>query len=192
MKSWHHTLLSLSIGIIASAVLFLVTSPPRGTSVVLLPAPSPMPILVHVDGAVQNPGVYSLPPGSRVQQAIQAAGGLSAKANQSAVNLAARLKDGDKLTIPAEGTPVAPQPVVVTSDRKEKSAGPATPNAPVNLNTATLQELQTLPGVGPTRAQDIIDYRQAHGDFKTIDELQNVTGIGPVTFEKLKDFITVN
>ncbi len=191
MKSWQFALLGLFTGMIATAVLFLVTSPPRGTSLELLPAPSPAPIVVQVDGAVVNPGVYSLPRGSRVQQAVRAAGGFAITANQSAVNLAAPLNDGARLTVPGEGTLIAPlqQPTGEPGDKKEKN--PAS-TSPVNLNTATLEELQTLPGIGPTRAQQILDYRQANGAFKTIDELQNVSGIGPATFDKLKPFITVN
>ncbi len=192
MKSWHHTLLGLFIGMVATAVLFLVTAPPRGASVELLPAPTPAPIMVHIDGAVQHPGVYALPRDSRIQEAIQAAGGLSQQANQDAVNLAARLKDGDKLIIPAAGTPAVLPLASQPTTSKSKSSAQATPGAPVNINTATLDELQTLPGIGATRAQQIIDYRQAHGGLKTIDEIQNVTGIGPATYEKLKDLITVN
>ncbi len=200
MKSWHHTLLGLFIGMAATAVLFLVTAPPRGASVELLPAPTAAPILVHIDGAVQHPGVYALPRDSRIQEAIQAAGGFSQQANQDAVNMAARLKDGDKLIIPAAGTPAvlpqASQPTVAKAkgpaQGSAQSVAKVTPGAPVNINTATLDELQTLPGIGATRAQQIIDYRQAHGNFKTIDELQNVTGIGPATYEKLKDWITVD
>ncbi len=192
MKSWHHTLLGLFIGMVATAVLFLVTAPPRGASVELLPAPTPAPIMVHIDGAVQHPGVYALPRDSRMQEAIQAAGGLNQQANQNAVNLAARLKDGDKLTIPAAGTQIALPPASQPTTSKAKSSPQATPSAPVNINTATLEELQTLPGIGATRAQQIIDYRQAHSGFKSIDELQNITGIGPATFEKLKDMVTVN
>jgi competence protein ComEA len=193
MKQWHYTLLVFLVGMIASAALFLVASPPRGTAVELLPAPTPAPIVIDVDGAVLRPGVYSLPRESRVQDAIQAAGGLSQTANQNAVNLATRLKDGDKLTIPALGTPFAIEPATPPATRS-KAVDPslATPGALVNLNTASLEELQTLPGIGPTKAQQIIDYRQAHGVFKTIDELQNVTGIGPATFEQLRSFVTVN
>ncbi len=192
MKSLHHTLLGLFIGMVATAVLFLVTAPPRGASVELIPAPTPAPIMIDIDGAVQHPGVYALPRDSRVQEAIQAAGGLSQQANQSAVNLATRLKDGDKLTIPAAGTQVALPQSSESTPVKAKSSAQATPGAPVNINTATLEELQTLPGIGATRAQQIIDYRQANGGFKSIDELQNVTGIGPATYEKLKDWITVD
>lgn len=174
---------------IATAILFLVTAPPRGDSVELLPAPSPAPIMVYVDGAVQHPGVYALPQDSRALDAIQAAGGFSQKANQGAINLAARLKDGDRLTIPETGTPAAPTSSGVPGSSRSKDISPG---SVVNINTATLEELQTLPGIGSTRAQDIIDYRQAHGDFKTIEDLMNVTGIGEATFERLKDLVTVH
>ncbi len=195
MKNTLQILLWILIGIIASAVLFLVTAPPRGTAVELLPAPSPAPIQVHVDGAVKQPGVYALPPGSRVQAAIQAAGGLTGQANQNAVNLAARLADGDKLRVPeigAPGEPAAAQdPDPTPAASKSKSIPAAVPGAPLNLNTATLDELQTLPGIGLTRAQQIIDYRQAHGGFHSIDELKDISGIGDATFARLKDLVIV-
>jgi competence protein ComEA len=194
MKNWHYTLLWLFVGMIATAALFLVTSPPRGKSVELLPAPSPAPIMVHVDGAVQHPGVYPLPRESRVQDVIQAAGGFAQKANTDAINLAARLEDGDKLVVPQVGTPAAPPSVVAPTASRANPLpeSKSTPGALVNINTATLEELQTLPGIGATRAQDIINYRQAHGAFKTIEDLGNVTGIGQVTIERLKDLITLN
>lgn len=193
MKNLFQALLWILVGMIASAVLFLVVMPPRGKGVELLPAPTAAPILVHVDGAVQKPGVYPLLRESRAQDAIQAAGGLSPNANSSAVNLAARLKDGDKLIIPGIGTALPPPTASTPSSRSGKTiAGQtATPSGPVNLNTATIEELQTLPGIGATRAQDIIDYRDSHGGFKTINEIENVSGIGPSTFEKLKDRISV-
>ncbi len=203
MKKWLHPLLWIMLGMVASAAIFLISSPPRGKPVELLPAPTAAPILIHVDGAVKSPGVYGLPRDSRLQDAINEAGGFTDQANQGAVNLATRLKDGDKVHIPTLSTPSAPEPVV--SSDGEPTAAPsgktrsgaanaatATPSGPVNINTATLEELQTLTGIGPTRAQDIIDYREAHGGFKTIEEIQNVKGIGPATFEKLKDRITVN
>lgn len=192
MKNWQLMLLALFLGMIATAVLYLVTSPPRGTSIELLPAPTLAPMMVHVDGAVMQPGVYALPRDGRVVDAIQAAGGLGPKADEGAINLASRLQDGDKLTIPAVGTPAAlpfsstPPPV------RSNSIPESTPGALVNINTAALDELQTLPGIGATRAQDIIDYRVAHGSFATIHDLEKVTGIGPATFERLKTLITVN
>jgi competence protein ComEA len=192
MKSWQFIMVGLFIGMLVAAALFLVASPPRGTSVTLLPAPSPAPIVVQVDGEVQNPGVYHLSRESRVQQAIQAAGGLRSAANKEAINLAAKLKDGDKLLVPALGTPVAPPPYASNQGSDTQLLAESTPIGPVNLNTATFEELQTLPGIGATRAQQIIDYRQQHGSFKTIEELDNVEGIGPAILDKLRQFITVN
>jgi competence protein ComEA len=198
MKNWQLMLLALFIGMLSTAVLFLVASPPRGTSIELLPAPTPAPMMVHVSGAVVQPGVYALPRDSRVVDAVQAAGGFSAQADEGAVNMAARLKDGDKLVIPAigalppaAGAPEQP-PSGESSPGRSSSIPESTSGGLVNINTASLEELQTLPGIGATRAQDIIDYRQAHGGFTTIEDLQNVTGIGTATFERLKDLITVN
>jgi competence protein ComEA len=106
------------------------------------------------------------------------------------VNLAARLKDGERVHVPRTGD----APVAVPDD-SGRSTGmdleKATPAGPVNINTASLEELQTLPGIGETKAKAIIAYREDKQGFKSIDELQNVTGIGPATFERLKDLITV-
>lgn len=191
MKNGFQILLGIVIGMIVSAAIFLVISPPRGKAIELLPAPTQAPIVVHVDGAVANPGVYTLARDSRVQDAINAAGGVSPQANLDTLNLAARLKDGDKLLILAQGTAMPPNLTPEPTARKSKTIATGTTSGPINLNTATLEELQTLPGIGETRAQDIIDYRQAHNGFKAIDEIQNISGIGTATFEKLKEHITV-
>lgn len=175
------------MGIAASAIIFLVVTPPRGEPVELLPAPTPAPILVHVVGAVQQPGVYPLPRESRVQDAIQAAGGFAEEADQKAVNLAARLKDGEKITVPGVDDPVLPAPAIPESSRSGNlSVGP------VDLNSASLEELQTLPGIGETKAKAIIQYREQNNGFDNIEELQEVDGIGPATFENLKELVTVN
>jgi len=193
MKNWQHTLLGILIGLILSGVLYIIAVPPRGTSIELIPAPTPAPILVHVDGEIQHPGVYPLPRESRVQDAIQAAGGLKENANHNAVNLAERLKDGQKLNIPAFGTPNAPVELPAAPQKqKEIAAAGSKPSGPIDLNTATAEDLQTLPGIGPSRAQQIIDYRETHGGFKTIADLQDISGIGEATFLKLKDLIIVN
>ncbi len=191
MKQWHYALLGLFVGVALTAILFITAAPPRGEAVDLQPAPSPAPIFVHVDGAVLNPGVYSLPRESRVQEAIKAAGGLAPLANQAAINLAARLRDGEKLSIPIQGTPVV-IPSQLGNPLPESADGSPPADGPINLNSATAEELETLSGIGPTRAADIIEYRQAHGDFKSIEEIQEVPGIGPATFERLKDQITVD
>src|SRR5512133_649941 len=151
MKNGFQILLGIVIGMIVSAAIFLVISPPRGKAIELLPAPTAAPILVHVDGAVANPGVYTLAKDSRVQDAVKAAGGFNPQANLDAVNLAARLKDGDKLLILAQGTAAPPNLTPQPTGQKSKAISTRTPSGPVNLNTATLEELQTLPGVGETR-----------------------------------------
>jgi competence protein ComEA len=187
MKNLLSYLLMFLLGMAAAAAVFLIASPPRGTAVELLPAPTSSPLTVQVTGAVQQPGVYSLARDSRVQDAIQAAGGLTQEADSSQVNLAARIKDGERISVPKVGEAPAELPTAagraLTVD--------ATPSTPVNLNTATLEELQTLPGVGPSKAAAIITYREEHNGFKTPDEIQEVPGFGPATFERLKDMITV-
>ena len=160
-------------------MMVYVTSQPRGDAIVLLPAPTQAPLVVDVGGAVKMPGVYTLAPGSRVQDAITMAGGLTPEADPSTINLAAKLRDGQKVLVPAIVAEIAP--------------AASLPDAayPIDLNTATVAELDSLPGIGSTRAQDIIAYREAHGEFKSIDELKQVGGIGDTIFERIKDFIFV-
>lgn len=200
LRTLPRTLLVLLCGMALSAILFLVTAPPRGTGIALAPTSSPAPIMVQVEGAVVQPGLYGLPKDSRVADAVQSAGGLGPQANRDAVNMATRLKDGEKLVIPALGAPTAPVPTQPSRASEidpnggtlgSESGSKNRPSQPVNLNTATLEELDALPGIGPTRAEQIIAYREQHGGFKTIEELQEVSGIGPATFEQLKAYISI-
>lgn len=210
LRALPRTILVLLCGMALSAVFFLVTAPPRGTVIQLAPAPSPAPILVQVEGAVARPGLYPLPRESRVADAVAAAGGLTTEADPARLNTAARLKDGEKLVIPALGEtqvqavsrageiPVdaadgASQVGGASQAGGDSPAGGEPPTAlqPLNLNTATLEELDMLPGIGPTRAQDILNYREQHGGFRAIEELQEVSGIGPATFERLKALVSV-
>jgi competence protein ComEA len=149
----------------------------------LLPPPTPQPMLIHISGAVAAPGVYSLPPGSRVQDAVQAAGGLLSDADESQVNLAAFLEDGQKVHIPAQGAAGD-----LPSDTR---SGEPLPDALVNINTASQAELEALPGIGPSLAQAILAYRQANGAFTSLEGIQAVDGIGPVTYEEIKGLITI-
>ena len=182
---WQIILLSIFLTLAAAAAIYLVAVPPRGTPLVLLNTPTAQPIFVHVDGAVLSPGVYPLLANSRVQDAILAAGGFSDDARTDGVNLAARLTDGQKISVPRVGDPIeASNPG--TEIRSGNGIGL------VNINTASQDELDGLPGIGPTRAADIIAYRDQNGPFTSIDELQNVAGIGEVTFSQLKDFVTVD
>jgi len=144
-------------------------------------------LFVHVGGAVQRPGLYRLSDGARVDDAVQAAGGVLEDADLDALNLAARVKDGDKVLVPsrsgtAEGSPGGPQ---------NGSGGGGAQGGLVNLNTATIADLETLPGIGPAIAQRIIDFRSSNGGFRKVEDLLEVSGIGPKTFEKLRDHVTV-
>ncbi len=152
------------------------------------PSPEASPgVVVDVVGQVNAPGLLTLPDGSRVADAVTAAGGATAGAELSAVNLARLLVDGEQLRIPAPGEVVAPAPAAVTG------AGPAGVSADglVNLNTADSATLETLPGVGPALAGRILDWRESNGAFASVDELDEVTGIGPAMLAKLRDLVTV-
>lgn len=186
MKPWQTLLLGVLFGLLAGAFILIIISRPTGEAVRLIPPSTPSPILVHITGAVAEPGVYTLPPGSRVQDAVQAAGGLSPTADETLVNLAARLKDGDKIRIPLTG-----EDAPALTEQKNQS-GIIGATTLVDLNTALAVELETLPGIGPGRAEDIIAYREAHGPFKAITEIMNVPGIGQATFDLFKELITVS
>ena len=179
MKSWWTKAgllgFGVIVGILLAGIIFLISSPPRGEPVRLSPPPSPIPILVHVTGAVINPGVFTLPVGSRVGEAIDAAGGPHLDADLSGLNLAAPLQDGDLVRVPFKVPTQAPS-AVMTQDRAEpptlnETPIPATPGL-ININSATLAELDTLPGIGPIKAQSIIDFREVHGPFTSIDGTQ--------------------
>ncbi len=136
--------------------------------------------VVDVAGAVRRPGLYSLHAGSRVQDAVVAAGGATRKAQLDAVNLAAPVADGEQIVVPssgAGGTAAASSP-----------AG-SSPSAPLDLNSATLEQLEALPGIGPVTAQKILDYRQQHGAFHSVSELEGVPGIGPAHLAQLKGLV---
>lgn len=144
--------------------------------------------MVHVIGAVNNPGVYSLPRGSRVQDAIQAAGGPAEAADTASLNLVKVLEDGAQIWVASEkGDP----PGEGFPDPEIDDPGGELSQSLININTATQVELESLPGIGPVRAQAILQYRQEHGPFHDISDLQDISGIGPATFEQLKGLITV-
>jgi competence protein ComEA len=142
-------------------------------------------VAVHVAGRVRRPGLVRLPAGSRVQDAIRAAGGVTSGADLDAVNLARKLTDGEQVRILAHGEP----PPAVPPGAAPDAAG-ATPSGPLDLNTATAEQLDALPGVGEVTADRIIAYRTAH-PFTTVDELLEVPGIGQRRYEQLKDLVTV-
>ncbi len=147
------------------------------------PTPTPSPILVYVSGAVVQADVYTLPPGSIVRDAVAAAGGAAPDADLNHVNLALRLEDGDHVYVPRVGELPTPMPT---------SGGKPVISGPININTATQAELETLPGIGPTLAAAIVEYREKNGPFATIEDIQDVPGIGPSKYEAIRDLITAN
>lgn len=190
MKNALYVLLGVMAGFVLAGVLVFVSRAPTGEPIILRPAPTSAPIAVHVIGAVPRPGLYTFLDGARVQGAIDAAGGLLAEADSAGLNLALLLVDGQQLVIPYKA---GSEPTEVVDLPSSETATPD-PNAGadlININTATLEELDTLPGIGLTTAQKIIDYRTVNGPFATIDAIVNVSGIGPSTFENIKNLITV-
>lgn len=143
-------------------------------------------ITVDVKGAVKSPGIYDLPVGSRVHDAVQKAVGLTEEADSKSLNLAQKVSDEALVYVPTKGEEAASQQAAsgtTASTSKDKK---------VNLNKASLEELKQVKGLGGKRAQDIIDQREANGKFKSVDELKKVSGIGAKTIEKLKDYVTAD
>lgn len=193
-------LLAIAVVAIGGAAVWYVRSLPRpidvavtgpgdpgpGAAGEVAPTPGPSPagatIFVHVVGRVKDPGVFEFDPGARVVDALRAAGGPRKGAALTSLNLAAPLVDGQQVVVAAKGAEPA-------------GTAPGTAGAPatglVNVNTAGLAELDTLPGVGPVIGQAIIDHRTEHGPFASVDQLEEVSGIGPATLEKLRDLVTV-
>ncbi len=184
LKSILYLASGILFGLFLAALVWVVARNPSGEAVVLRPAPTEKPIIVYVTGAVPRPGVYALPKDARIQDAISAAGGFLAEADKSQINLAALLEDGQKLDIPyIEGaSPIigTPLPVIVTQTTEL-----------ININTASVDELDSLPGIGPTTAQKIVDYREQNGPFVNTEDIINVPGIGPGTYERIKNLIAV-
>ena len=139
-------------------------------------------LVVHVVGAVRRPGLYRVESNSRISDAVRRAGGPTRRADLALINLAAPLADGAQILVPRR----VPIPVV---GRAMESPGPGVAGGPVRLNTATLADLDSLPGVGPVTAQKILDYRQKHGAFSSVDDLDSISGIGPARLEQLRDLV---
>lgn len=148
-------------------------------------------IFVDIGGAVKTPMLAELPDGSRVDDAIQAAGGLKTEADMSSINRAEFLTDGQKVFIPSLALDEDGNVIEGSASAGEGSGTVVAAAGKVNINSADSEQLQTLNGVGPATAQKIIDYRQSNGRFSSVEDLKNVSGIGDKTFEKLKDSITI-
>ncbi len=143
---------------------------------------------IHVVGAVTHPGLYEAGPGSRVADAVALAGGSTPDADLSRINLAAKLADGQQIVVPQKNSAAGG---VAPGTGGSGGAGGASPSNPVNLNSATAAQLDSLDGIGPKTAQKIIDYREAHGGFRSIDELLEVPGIGQAKLDQIKGELTL-
>jgi competence protein ComEA len=154
--------------------------PPPVRVAAAAPPARPAKLFVDVVGAVRRPGLYRVPDGARVADAVRRAGGPTPKAQLELLNLAARLADGEQVVVPRRGA-VGAMPT--------GGAGATAPSGPIHLNSATLEQLDALPGVGPVTAQKILDYRQQHGGFGSVDELDAVPGIGPARLADLRGLV---
>ena len=141
-------------------------------------------ITVDVKGAVKSPGIYDLPVGSRINDAVQKAGGFTDNADSKSINLAQKISDEALVYVPTKEEATSQEAHLNASNTKE--------NKKVNLNKASLEELKQVKGLGAKRAQDIIDHRESNGKFKSVDDLKKVSGIGAKTIEKLKEYVTVD
>jgi competence protein ComEA len=182
MKSWKSFLIGLCTGLLSAALILIGNGRLAGKPILLSTPLDPPGVRVSVRGAVVSPGIYRLAPGSILQDLLDAAGGVLPQADTSHLNLVAPLSDGQEVRVPVQtptstgGTPAS----VLPAD-----------NEKINLNTATREELESLPGIGPVLAQRIIEYRETHGPFQSVDELRNVDGIGPALLEKIRDLVEI-
>ncbi|GAB4537787.1 MAG: hypothetical protein Fur002_00170 [Anaerolineales bacterium] len=195
MKNVLYTLLGVIAGFILAGALLYVSRAPSGSAITLQPAPTQEPLAVHVVGGVARPGIYYLPEGARMQDALDAAGGLLTTAETTNLNLAQRVEDGQKIVIPCkdDSCPVDATALDLPSGEAEStpSGGEViNPAELIDVNIATLEELDSLPGIGPSTAQKIIDYREQNGPFFVVEDLLNVSGIGETTLNNIRDLIT--
>ena len=170
---------------LSGAIFFLLNRPSDSGVTVIAPSPTQSgPVQAYITGAVVSPGVYTLQPGSRVNDLVQAAGGALPEADMTSVNLAKRVSDEDQVYVSAIGE--APP---------ASSAGEAPTSGPggglLDINQASAAELMALPGIGEVKSKAIVDYRAEVGGFQSIDQLLDVPGIGSITFEGVRDLVTV-
>lgn len=186
MKPWQNVLIGFLLGLIVSGGILLIIHSPGGQALVLEPSPTSAPIMVHVVGAIQNPGVYSLAEGSKVIDLVTAAGGFTTDALPDSINQAQTLRDGDKVRIIRKDEVDTELP-----DENDNNFSDEQEIIVININTASVEELDALPGIGPAKAQEIVAYREAHGDFLVVEEIMNVPGIGETLFEQIQNIISV-
>jgi competence protein ComEA len=201
MKPWQYLLTGVLIGLLATGAILLISQPERGVAITLKPAPTPTltaapkptatpsPILVLINGQVAKPGIYELDKESRLMDLINLAGGLTDQADVKRVNNVFILHDGDYFYIPAidESIPETAR----NAPGNDPLSNVDSFDYPLNLNAATQEALESLPGIGPSKAKDIIAYREEMGVFQTVDDLLNVPGIGPTILESIREYLII-
>jgi competence protein ComEA len=201
MKPWQTMTFGILIGLLASGLILLITSPKQGDPIALSPPPTPTntqqpkptdtlsPITVQISGEIIDPGVYTLGDSSRLSDLITLAGGLTKNADATRINYAAILNDGDFIYIAGEEEilPSISRDTTINLPTEESDAF----IYPLNLNEATQEALESLPGIGEVKAAAIIAYRDLIGGFTTVDELIYVNGIGPATLDSIRDYLVI-
>jgi competence protein ComEA len=189
-------LIGLLLGLLVAGLVVLALQAPQGQEIAVLPPATPEPeatagpVRVYVSGAVATPGVYALPAGSIAQDALALAGGPLADAALTHINLAQAVREGETLYVPRIGE-TAPAPTAPSPASPRAGEGGVGAGTRIDLNTATADQLDTLPKIGPATAQRIIAYREEHGGFKSVEEINEVSGIGDVTYGLIKDLLCV-
>ncbi|GAP41355.1 helix-hairpin-helix domain-containing protein [Flexilinea flocculi] len=181
MNKWYPIFIGIILGFLFSGIILLISTKPKGKPIIINNNTTPISIHFEVYGAVKKPGVYSAALSIRVQDAVALAGGLKENADLIMSNLSAKVFDGDRIIIP-------------TKTIYEATITPQLPKNTINmihLNSATIQDLMTLPGIGETKAKEIIRFREVNGSFDEIADLLNIPGIGEKTIEQFLDRITV-
>jgi competence protein ComEA len=201
LKPWLLLLIGVLIGLLAAGGILLIARPARGIPITLIPAPTltptglpkptatPLPIQVLIKGQINLPGIYNCDKEARLYDLIELAGGLTEDADIDRVNNVFILRDGDYFYIPSIGENIPDTARNAPGNNPLDDASYI--DYPLNLNTATQAELESLPGIGPTKAIDIITYRDQVGAFRTVDELLNIAGIGPSTLDAIREYLVV-
>ncbi len=176
--------------LVLAGTVYVLRRPEPSDVTIITPTPRPTQtlalVVVDLRGAIAKPGVYTVSPGSRVQDVLELAGGVLANAETRGLNLARRLVDGEQIYVPVQGE--ATRPVSTDAPARGRTSSPS---AKVNINTASLEQLDALPGIGPALAQRIVDYRTQNAPFEKPEDLKKVRGIGDVLFSQVQDLITV-
>jgi competence protein ComEA len=199
MKHLYQITIGILIGLCAAGLILIVSKPSSGEPITLIPAPTATetsqpkptqtetPLYVQIKGEINRPGIYSLPNDARLEDLVSKAGGVTAEADNNRINLALILHDGDYIFIPAEGQEI-PEVARNAPDNSVKDQGNNI-NYPININDANQDELESLPGIGPAKAADIIAYREMIGSFSSLEDLLEISGIGTATLESLREYL---